>query len=152
VLYGIEALQVMRIEKGYLHIGTDTDGTTLRGCGVRAGQLSASWLTSSAGDRCRARRHAMRNARSWSGSSPSTGARCSPLAQQIAARPAPTLAEGRVTSSCVSPELGCPVALALLNGGSERLGERVRVHHLGHYRGTGGEDASLTPPAKRVNG
>src|SRR3977135_2697790 len=31
VLYGIEALQVMRIEKGYLHIGTDTDGTTLPG-------------------------------------------------------------------------------------------------------------------------
>ena len=28
-LYGIEALQVLRVEKGYLHIGTDTDGTTL---------------------------------------------------------------------------------------------------------------------------
>ena len=28
-LYGIEALQVLRIEKGYLHVGTDTDGTTL---------------------------------------------------------------------------------------------------------------------------
>ena len=28
-LYGIEALQILRIEKGYLHIGTDTDGTTL---------------------------------------------------------------------------------------------------------------------------
>jgi sarcosine oxidase subunit alpha len=50
---------------------------------------------------------------------------------QIAARPAPTFADGRVTSSCVSPELGCPVALALLNGGSQRLGERVRVHYLG---------------------
>src|ERR1700730_14807080 len=30
-LYGIEALQVMRVEKGYIHIGTDTDGTTLPG-------------------------------------------------------------------------------------------------------------------------
>jgi sarcosine oxidase subunit alpha len=31
VLYGIEALQVMRVEKGFIHIGTDTDGTTLPG-------------------------------------------------------------------------------------------------------------------------
>src|SRR5256885_11063782 len=30
-LYGIEALEVMRVEKGYIHIGTDTDGTTLPG-------------------------------------------------------------------------------------------------------------------------
>jgi len=36
-----------------------------------------------------------------------------------------------VTSSCWSPALGRPVALALLNGGAGRLGERVRVHHLG---------------------
>src|SRR5260370_40894732 len=28
-LYGIEALEIMRTEKGFIHIGTDTDGTTL---------------------------------------------------------------------------------------------------------------------------
>ena len=54
-----------------------------------------------------------------------------PVGAQIAARPAPTLSEGRVTSSCWSPQLGCPVALALLNNGLQRTGERVRVHHLG---------------------
>ncbi len=31
VLYGIEALEIMRTEKGYIHVGTDTDGTTLPG-------------------------------------------------------------------------------------------------------------------------
>ena len=31
VPYGIEALEIMRTEKGFIHIGTDTDGTTLPG-------------------------------------------------------------------------------------------------------------------------
>jgi sarcosine oxidase subunit alpha len=29
VPYGIEALEILRTEKGFIHIGTDTDGTTL---------------------------------------------------------------------------------------------------------------------------
>ncbi len=29
--YGIEALETMRIEKGFIHVGTDTDGTTAAG-------------------------------------------------------------------------------------------------------------------------
>ena len=31
VPYGIEALEILRTEKGYIHVGTDTDGTTLPG-------------------------------------------------------------------------------------------------------------------------
>ena len=49
----------------------------------------------------------------------------------IAAHAPPAAIEGRVTSSCMSPALEYPVALALLTGGSQRLGERVRVYHLG---------------------
>jgi sarcosine oxidase subunit alpha len=36
-----------------------------------------------------------------------------------------------VTSSYWSPELRRPVALAMLARGSQRLGEKLRVHHLG---------------------
>ena len=36
-----------------------------------------------------------------------------------------------MTSSYWSPELGAPVALGMLARGSERLGDRLRVHHLG---------------------
>jgi len=50
---------------------------------------------------------------------------------QIAAGSPPTRSEGYVTSSFMSPSLGAPVAIGLLARGSERLGERVRVHHLG---------------------
>jgi sarcosine oxidase subunit alpha len=31
----------------------------------------------------------------------------------------------------MSPTLGKPVALGMLRRGTERLGERLRVHHLG---------------------
>jgi sarcosine oxidase subunit alpha len=54
-----------------------------------------------------------------------------PVGAHIAALPPPTLTEGHVTSSYLSPELGMPVALAMLARGSTRLGERVKVHHLG---------------------
>ena len=45
------------------------------------------------------------------------------------APPAPI--DGRVTSSCLSPALGHPIALALLTRGSQRIGERVMVYQLG---------------------
>ncbi len=36
-----------------------------------------------------------------------------------------------MTSSYWSPELGRPVALGMLARGTQRLGEKIRVHHLG---------------------
>jgi sarcosine oxidase, subunit alpha len=131
VLYGIEALQVMRIEKGYLHIGTDTDGTTLpqdvglaRGIERKAAAFVGrrSLLRPAARDPQRPQLVGLR---------PLDGRSQLTVGAQIAPRPAPAPSEGRVTSSCWSPELKRPVALALLNGGSQRRGERVKVHHLG---------------------
>ena len=54
-----------------------------------------------------------------------------PVGAQIAPHPPPALTEGHVTSSYLSPELGVPVALAMLKRGSQRTGEELRVHHLG---------------------
>jgi sarcosine oxidase, subunit alpha len=36
-----------------------------------------------------------------------------------------------VTSSHWSPELQRPVALGMLMRGAERLGEKIKIHHLG---------------------
>jgi sarcosine oxidase subunit alpha len=63
--------------------------------------------------------------------SPSDGRTQLPVGAQIAAAMPPTQTEGHVTSSYMSPSLGAPVALGMLVRGSARLGERVRVHHLG---------------------
>jgi len=130
-LYGIEALQVMRVEKGYIHVGTDTDGTTLPGdVGFARGieRKAAPFV---------GRRSLLRPASrdptrlQLVGLVPLDERTQLPVGAQIALRPPPTLTEGHVTSSYRSPELGIPVALALLKGGSQRTGEELRVHHLG---------------------
>jgi sarcosine oxidase subunit alpha len=131
VPYGIEALEILRTEKGYIHIGTDTDGTTLPGDIGFARALDKkkanfvgrrSLLRPAARDPERLQLVALA---SGEASTPL------PVGAQIAAGAPPTRSEGYVTSSYMSPSLGAPVALGLLARGAERLGERVRVHHLG---------------------
>jgi sarcosine oxidase subunit alpha len=131
VLYGIEALEILRTEKGYIHIGTDTDGTTLPGdVGfARAIDRKAanfvgrrSLLRPAATDPNRFQLVAL---------APVDGRTQLPVGAQIAASPPPTLTEGHVTSSHWSPTLNAPVALGMLARGSARLGERVRAHYLG---------------------
>ena len=130
-LYGIEALQVMRVEKGYIHIGTDTDGTTLPGdVGLARGieRKAAPFV---------GRRSLLRpaardpNRLQLVGLVPLDGRTVLPVGAQIARDLPPTPTEGHITSSYRSPALGSPVALALLQRGMQRAGEEVRVHHLG---------------------
>jgi len=131
VPYGIEALEIMRTEKGFIHIGTDTDGTTLpqdigfaRAIERKAANFVGrrSLLRPAARDPARFQLVAL---------SPVDGRTLLPVGAQIAAAAPPTQTEGHVTSSYRSPELGAPVALAMLARGAQRLGEKVRVHHLG---------------------
>jgi sarcosine oxidase, subunit alpha len=131
VPYGIEALEILRTEKGYIHIGTDTDGTTLpqdvgfaRGIERKAANFVGrrSLLRPAARDPERFQLVAL---------SPVDGCTRLPVGAQIAAAAPPTQTEGHVTSSCFSPELGRPIALGMLARGMQRLGERIRVHHLG---------------------
>ena len=88
-LYGIEALQILRIEKGYLHIGTDTDGTTLPadvGFGARPGaQVSAVRRPSLAAAAGRARPAAPAARRTRAGRRPHAAAGGRPARQRAAA-------------------------------------------------------------------
>jgi sarcosine oxidase, subunit alpha len=129
--YGIEALEIMRTEKGFIHIGTDTDGTTLpqdigfaRGLERKAANFVGrrSLLRPAARDPNRFQLVAL---------SPLDERTLLPVGAQIAAAAPPTQTEGHVTSSYWSPELGRPVALGMLARGTQRLGEKIRVHHLG---------------------
>ena len=130
-LYGIEALEIMRTEKGFIHIGTDTDGTTLpldigfaRNLDRKAANFVGrrSLLRPAARDPNRFQLVAL---------IPVDGRTPLPVGAQIADAAPPTLTEGHVTSSYWSPELGAPVALGMLARGTQRLGEKIRVHHLG---------------------
>ena len=131
VPYGIEALQTMRIEKGYIHIGTDTDGTTLPidiGFGRAIDRKRANFV----GRRSLGRPAAKDpNRLQLVALTPTDGRTLLPVGAQIAQLPPTTLTEGHVTSSAISTMSGQPIALAMLVRGAVRTGERVRVHHLG---------------------
>jgi sarcosine oxidase subunit alpha len=152
-LYGIEALQVMRVEKGFIHIGTDTDGTTLPGdVGLARGieRKTANFV----GRRSLARPAARDPDRlQLVGLTPVDGHTVLPVGAQIAGEPPPAAIEGRVTSSFMSPELGYPVALGMLARGTQRLGEELRAYHLGsEIEARVVRLPFIDPPGARVHG
>jgi sarcosine oxidase subunit alpha len=129
--YGVEALSIMRLEKGYLHIGADTDGTTLpQDVGLVRGPSSKSANHTG-------RRSTLRQASSDAdrlqlvGLQPADRRTVLPVGAHLCKQAPPAQAEGYVTSSCHSPTLGQPVALAMVRRGRQRVGERMSAWHLG---------------------
>lgn len=130
-LYGIEALMLMRLEKGFIHVGADTDGTTLpqdigmlRGLDKKAANfVGRRSLTRPAGKDA--------NRLQLVGLQPLDRRTRLPVGAHIAPKAPPSEVEGFVTSSGFSPVLQQPVALALLARGSQRVGDKLRVWHLG---------------------
>lgn len=128
--YGIDALNALRTEKGYLHIGADTDATTT--------PLDLGWGTV-----------IERKPRDFIG----RGALSLPEYQRPdrlqlvglepldpggawrngahLVRPGVRRSEGYITSSCLSPTLGHAVALARLEGGRARMGEELLAYDQG---------------------
>jgi sarcosine oxidase, subunit alpha len=151
--YGIEALQSMRIEKGYIHIGTDTDGTTQPG-DVGFGRSIETKAANFVGRRSLNRSGTSGSDRLQLVGLVAADRRTSlPVGAHLANNPPPTLTEGHVTSSTLSAELGYPVSLGMLMRGTARKGERIGVHHLG--KTIAAEVVALPfvdPKSERVNG
>ena len=128
--YGIEALMVLRMEKGYLHVGSDTDGSSIPddvGWGAVADRKESDFI----GKRS-LQREAMRDPerKQLVGLEPVTGDRpFAPGAHLLlgADREPPARTDGWVTSACNSPTLGRHIALAVVTAGRIRLGETVTV-------------------------
>jgi len=129
--FGLESLMVMRTEKGYLHVGTDTEGATM------PQDIGFADIIARKADDFVGRRSTMtpeglrRDRRQLVGLAPIDGATVLPIGGHLVAAefqkpPYPTL--GFVTSSAWSPTLGRPVALGLVERGRERLGETLRVY------------------------
>jgi sarcosine oxidase subunit alpha len=131
VAYGVEALQILRIEKGYIHIGTDTDGTTLPGdigYGRGINQKTVNFVGRRSLDRPVAKDL---DRLQLVALEPVDGTTLLPVGAQIAHAPPPSKSEGHVTSSAISAALHRPIALGMLTRGFSRSGETVRLHHLG---------------------
>lgn len=129
-LYGVEALMLMRLEKGFLHVGADTDGTTLpQDIGMLRGldKKAANFV----GRRSLLRAAGLdKNRMQLVGLVPVDRATRLAVGAHIVPHKPPAPIEGYVTSSGFSPTLKHPVALAMLVRGSQRVGDRLRIHHL----------------------
>jgi sarcosine oxidase subunit alpha len=127
--FGTEAMHVLRAEVGFIMIGQETDGT------VTPHDLGLGRMVSSKkdflGKRSLSRADSVRPDRpQLVGLLPRDANLRLPEGAQLIAtdNPAPPqLAQGHVTSSYRSPNLGRTFALALLHGGHERHGEMVHV-------------------------
>ncbi len=127
--YGTEALHVMRAEKGFIMIGDETDGT------VTPHDLNLSWAVSKKkadfiGKRAMERSHLTDPDRKQLvgllTEDPRTvlpdGAHATDGAVNIYGA---THTLGHVTSTYFSPTLGRSIAMALIKGGSRRMGETL---------------------------
>ena len=148
--FGVESLMRLRVEKGFLHVGSDTDGTTLPAdVGWTKvvdrkvdfiGKRSLLWAHARSPDRLQ-----------FVGLepldrdfSPKVGAHLRPL---DGGRPT----VGFVTSAGYSPTLERGVALGLLEGGRARMGEELELAGAGR-RVRVVAPAAYDPEGARLNG
>lgn len=130
VPYGIEALMVLRIEKGFLHVGSDTDGSSTPddvGWGPVARKKKADYI----GKRSLFRPANLDPARKQfvglEPLDPKQGLRPGGHLLGGKNRQPPAATEGWITSACHSPTLDRHIALAVLKGGRRRIGETITV-------------------------
>jgi sarcosine oxidase subunit alpha len=124
--YGVEPLMVLRTEKGYLHVGSDTDGSSTPddvGWGRVARAKQADYI---------GKRSLFRPANLESGRKQFVGLepldpdqRMQPGAHLLTGkdRKPPAETDGWVTSACFSPTLERTVALGVLRDGRQKMGE-----------------------------
>jgi sarcosine oxidase subunit alpha len=125
VVYGTEAMGVLRIEKGHI-AGMEIDGRTTPDDLGLGGMVASekACLGKPLLARPALKAH---NRKQLVGLVPVDGASAIPKGAQLVAdpqRPAPNPIQGHVTSTCYSPTLGRPIALALLERGRARYGEK----------------------------
>jgi sarcosine oxidase subunit alpha len=134
---GVEALSVLRLEKGFIIVGADTDGETMPHdigfCGPREKRKD-----SYVGDRALFTEEAMRADRRQLVGLRALDERVLPTgAHAVVAAGSGRRSIGFVTSSAFSPALGCPVALGLIENGRARMGGVLEIESYGYKRAGG---------------
>lgn len=152
--FGVEALMVLRTEKGFLHVGSDTDGMTLPQ-DIGFGGPVTTKKTDFVGRRSCLRPDGQRADRRQFVGLESLDGRLLPVGGHVL-KPdatAPARSEGWVTSSVRSPTLGRPHALAMIEAGRARMGEEVQVWDLGtRHRARIVDPCAFDPAGERMHG
>ncbi len=127
--YGIESLSVLRAEKGYILIGTDTDGLTMPADLDMSGPLRAKKVdfvgrrSLTTPDGVRADR------RQFVGLLPQDPNFVPPVGTHAVDASRKSL--GWITTSAYSPTVGRSIALAMISGGRARIGDVVELFDRG---------------------
>jgi len=139
---GIEALIILRTEKGYLEVGGDTDGTT-NALDVGFAGIVAKKQTDFIGKRSLLRTEDRRDdRRQFVGVEPlDDNENLLSGAHIVTSVNEGRRSQGMVTSACFSPTLNRAIGLGLLERGFERKGEIVTVFDDGRTF-----DARITDP------
>jgi sarcosine oxidase subunit alpha len=127
--YGIETLLLLRLEKGFLHVGVDTDSTSTP-ADVGWGDVAARKAADFIGKRSLGRTDNRRADRLQLIGLTAAGPDLLQPGAHLRFAGTTEGSDGWVTSAAMSPNLDRPIALALLRGGRARLGETVTVHDL----------------------
>ncbi|GAW35009.1 aminomethyltransferase [Roseovarius sp. A-2] len=148
---GIEALSILRAEKGYIMVGKDTDGETMPhdlGFGIPRLKKPVAFI----GDRSlHSDKANASNRKALVGLAVPTGDTLLPTGAHLV-EDTPPRSLGYVTSSYDSPTLGHPIALGLVENGAARIGETVSVWHLGDIRkATICAPCAFDPEGERLN-
>ena len=125
---GIEALIILRTEKGYLEVGGDTDGMT-NALDVGFAGIVAKKQADFLGKRSLLRAEDQRrDRRQFVGLEPLNGNEdLQSGAHFVTSQKEGRRSQGIVTSACFSPTLNRAIGLGLLERGFERKGETVTV-------------------------
>ena len=153
--YGTEAMHVLRAEKGYPIVGQETDGS------VTPVDLGMDWIVSKqksfVGKRSLARSDTARaDRKQLVGLIPDNPAELLPEGAQLVldpSAPTPMPMVGHVTSSYRSAALGRPFALAMVQAGRSRIGERLYAPLPGRtIAGTIHDSVLFDPENRRRDG
>ncbi len=129
---GVEALMVLRTEKGFIHVGVDTDGTT-NPLDIGFGGVVARKRRDFIGARSLARPNDRRGDRrqlvGFELLDPNRSVAAG--AHVVTGCNGALRSEGFVTSACRSPTLGKAIGIGLIEGGFGRKGEEVLVYDDG---------------------
>jgi sarcosine oxidase subunit alpha len=128
---GIEALLLMRLEKGFLHVGTDTDGTTVPD-DVGWGKVAASKSADFIGKRSLTLPEHVRPDRLQLVGLVGEGGAAIVPGGHLRLAGSGEVTDGWITSGGIAVLTGESIGLALLRGGRQQVGAHVSVHDSGN--------------------
>jgi sarcosine oxidase subunit alpha len=135
--FGMDALMALRLEKGFLHVGSDTDGTTVPddvGWGRIAGGKARDYIgkrSLTLAEHVKPDRLQLVGLKPAAGSRGETAPKPFTIGSHLRLEKSSNATDGWITSAGIAVLTGEPIALAQLRAGRGHLGGEVTVYNAG---------------------